>query len=129
MPVSTLQTASEAKDGNYQGCVTFSRPEPGAWAWWGGSQLGRDSDLRGTLGESGPSFEYCGKKVYCPPQGQKTLQVPARRPLSAGQSGIIPEPGPCRMGLFKTSGFESQLSAWEARETMERDKLASHAAL
>ena len=54
-------------------------------------------------------------------QGQKTLQVPAGHPLSSGW-WHYPRTGACRAGSFKTSGFESQLSAWDAWETMGPDK-------
>ena len=54
---------------------------------------GHGSDLRGTLGEYSPLPRVVWEEGLLPPQGQKTLQVPAKGILLAGLSGAIPEPG------------------------------------
>ena len=67
-PVSTLQTALGAKGQSFQGCTTCSRPELAVCVHLSGRGAGHRlcSDLKDTLGESSPSLEYCGKRVYCP---------------------------------------------------------------
>ena len=54
-----------------------------------------------------------------PPQGQKTLRVPAKGLLSAGWRGTIPEQGLHGVGAFKIESFESQLSTEKVQESCE----------
>ena len=55
------------------------------------------------------------------PQGQKTLQSPAKGSLSSGRSGVTPERGAPWVGSLKTSGFESQLTPVRHRKSMVWD--------
>ena len=128
MLVSNLHTALAVEDWSFQGCATFSGLEPLPFEHtWGEPTPEHCSDLRGALGESSPLSQVLWEAGLLPtpfPQGQKTLQAPARGLLSAGQTDTIPELGLCGAGSFKTSEFESQLSTWEVPETVEQDKPA-----
>ena len=82
---------------------------------------GRGSDLSGRhKAENSPLPQGLWEEGLLPPQEQKTMQEPARGPLSAGQSGATLEPGLCDAGSHKASGFESHLSASKALETVEQ---------
>lgn len=73
----------------------FLLTEASAWPGEVGSQPWGMVAISGVHCEQTVScLQYCGKRVYCPQQGRKTLR--AAPAIWAGQSGTTPEPGPLR---------------------------------
>ena len=73
-----------SEDESFQGCMTFSGLEPAVCVCLGRGEPapGLGSDLGGTLGASSSLPSVLWEEGILPIQGQKTLQVPARGPLS-----------------------------------------------
>ena len=61
------------------------------------------------------SLEYCGKKTKSYSKDKR----PCRPPPNQKPLETVPRSRAHRVGSFKTSGFESQLSTWEVQEMVE----------
>ena len=106
-------------------CGAFSGLRPAARI----EHLGRKAASPSTVTSSGhslkwekaiPSLECCGKKVY---DRSKDKTACACQPEAIYQvERHFPETRVYGVGTLKTSGFKSQLSAREARESSEQDK-------
>ena len=72
--------------------------------------LGDSSHLRSAPGENSALPLVLWEEGLLPPQGEKTMQAPAKGLLLAGLRGTTPpEQDLHSAGPFKTSGLESQL--------------------